>query len=121
MPYAEYQFFDADFDGEDELILGYYAGGPRGGVCFEIYDVLDTALVRKEPIGEHSYFCLDANSVIDQDNKMIINYLYNGCSEWGTYAYQADDEGNFRWLYYASTECDVEGKIYKSDTTFFSL
>lgn len=121
LPYAEYQFYDADFDGEEELILGYYAGEPRDCVCFEIYDITDTALVRKVPIGDHFYFCLDANSVFDAKNRLIINYLYDGTWEWGTYTYKADENGDFHWLYYASTACDIYGNIATSDTTYFKL
>ena len=48
-PQAEYQFFDVDFDGEDELLLNYYRGGPKGCLASEIYDITDTALVLKYP------------------------------------------------------------------------
>ena len=57
LPYAEYQFYDADFDGEDELILGYYGGGPHGCTCYEIYDITDSALLLKSPIDEEGNFC----------------------------------------------------------------
>ena len=44
LPYAEYQFYDADFDGEEELIIGSYVGGPHGSPCYDIYDMTDSAL-----------------------------------------------------------------------------
>ena len=45
LPNAEYQFYNIDFDGMDELLLNYYHGGPKGCSMSEIYEITDTALV----------------------------------------------------------------------------
>ena len=121
LPYAEYQFFDADFDGEEELILGYYAGGPKGSPWYQVYEITDSVLVEKLPIGETYVWGLDICTTFDTINKTIINILYDGCCDWGTYAYKADDEGKLYLIYHASTQSDHEHNILESDTTFFEF
>ena len=119
LPNAEYQFYDIDFDGEDELMLNYYHGGPKGGSAHEIYEITDNALVRKEVIGEEGYFALDESTTIDLENKTITSFLYSSVCEWGTYGYQVDDNGNIYPAYRASTYLDYDNDSVISDTTYF--
>lgn len=57
--YAEYQFWDVDNDGEDELLLGFYDGGPHGITLYETYEMTDSGLVSKSlEFDEHSHFNL---------------------------------------------------------------
>ena len=119
LPNAEYQFYDIDFDGEDELMLNYYHGGPKGGSAHEIYEITDNALVRKEVIGEEGYFALDESSIIDPENKTITSFLHSCVYEWGTYGYQVDDNGNIYPAYRASTYLDYDNDSVISDTTYF--
>ena len=93
-PYAEYQFYDADFDGEDELLIGFYRGGPYCGTCYDIYDITDSALVRKKP--DDTAFIIDINTVFDSINKTIITYFHGGANIWGNYYYQVNEDGDFR-------------------------
>ena len=119
LPYAEYQFYDADFDGEDELILGYYGGGPHGCTCYEIYDITDSALLLKSPIDEEGNFSIDVSTEFDPAQKIITNTMDDGAYAWGSYVYKADEKGNLHRLYYASTVCDFDKNIISSDTTFY--
>ena len=119
LPNAEYQFYDIDFDGEDELMLNYYHGGPKGSSAHEIYEITDNALVRKEVIGEEGYFALDESSIIDPKNKTITSFLHSCVYEWGTYGYQVDDNGNIYPAYQASTYLDYDNDSVISDTTYF--
>ena len=119
LPYAEYQFYDADFDGEDELILGYYGGGPHGCTCYEIYDITDSALLIKSPIDEEGYFSIDVSTEFEPAKKIITNTIDDGAYACGSYVYKADEKGNLHRLYYASTVCDFDKNIISSDTTFY--
>ena len=117
---AEYQFVDVDFDGDDELLIGYYHGGPYGCTCYEIYEMTDSTLVEKRPINsKNDYFSLDDNTRIDPENKRLINTYYSGCYAWGTYVYNADEKGNLYFLYEVHAEYDNENDIIISDTTFY--
>lgn len=42
---AEFQFRDIDLDGQDELLIGYYRGGPHESNAYEIFEITDSALV----------------------------------------------------------------------------
>lgn len=117
--YAEFQFYDADFDGEDELILGYYGGGPHGCTCYEIYDITDSTLLLKKTIDEDGYFSIDVSTEFDHAQKIITNTIDDGAYAWGSYVYKADEKGNLYRLYYASTVCDFDKNIISSDTTFY--
>ena len=119
LPYAEYQFYDADFDGEDELILGYYFGGPHGSPSYEIYDMTDSGLVMKSVTNEDGYFFLDTSTKFYSKNKTIVNTIHDGAYAWGEYVYQADRKGDLYRLYYASFVSDFEHNIVSADTTFF--
>ena len=118
LPNAEYQFYDADFDGEDELILGYYIGGPHGGPSYDIYELTDSGLVRKEVEGE-CCFWLDADTKFDPENRIITNRLYEGAYAWGDYVYKVDDKGNIHPWYHVYFVSDFDHNILSADTTFY--
>ena len=119
LPFAEYQFYDVDFDGEDELILGYYFGGPHGSPSYEIYDMTNSELVLKSVTDEDGYFFLDTSTKFDSKNKTIVNTIHDGAYAWGEYVYQADRKGELYRLYYALYVSDFEHNIVSADTTFF--
>ena len=118
-PNAEYQFYDIDFDGEDELLLNYYHGGPQGGLMSEPYKITDTALVPITPIGDSSVFGFDENTTIDPDNKTIANILYSGICEWGTYCYHFDENGDLYPLYSVDSHLNQDQDSIISDTTYY--
>ena len=118
LPYAEYQFYDADFDGEEELILGYYVGGPHGSPSFEIYEMTDSGLVEKEVEAE-CYFWLDESTKFNPENKIITNTLYEGAYAWGDYVYQVDEKGDIHRWYHVYYVCDSDYNILSADTTFY--
>ncbi|MBR5677903.1 MAG: hypothetical protein IKX20_07180 [Paludibacteraceae bacterium] len=121
LPYAEYQFYDADFDGELELLLGFFMGGSKSGPSYEIYDITDSELSIKIPVNDPTYFSVDANTQFDSSHKTITNFLYEGSYAWGTYGYHVDENGDLYLLYQASSEYDDQLNTISSDTTFFSL
>ena len=119
LPNAEYQFYDIDFDGEDELLLNYYHGGAKGGSAHEIYEMTDTGLVRKEVIGEEGYFSLDGNTIINPENKTITSFLWSSVSECGIYGYQVHDNGDIYSAYHIHNYVNPANGSLISDTTFF--
>ena len=104
LPYAEYQFYDADFDGEDELIIGSYVGGPHGSPCYDIYDMTDSRLVQKRADDGFSSFWLDSDS---------------GAYAWGEYIYNVNEEGQYHLLCHMYFVSDFDHNIQHSDTTFY--
>ena len=118
-PNAEYQFYDIDFDGDSELLLNYYHGGPKGGLMSEPYKITDTALVLITPIGDTSVFGFDENTTINPDNKTITNILYSGMCEWGTYCYQYDEKGDLYPLYSVDSYLNLTQDSIISGTTFY--
>lgn len=42
---AEFLFRDIDIDGEDELLIGYYRGGPYESNAYDMFEITDSALV----------------------------------------------------------------------------
>lgn len=119
LPNAEYQFYDIDFDGEDELLLNYYHGGAKGGSAHEIYEMTDTELVRKEVIGEEGYFALDGNTIINSEDKTITSFLWCSVSECGIYGYQVHDNGDIYSAYHIHNYVNPANDSLISDTTFF--
>lgn len=117
--YAEYQLYDIDFDGENELLLNYYHGGPKGGLMSEPYEITDTALVPIAPIGDNFVFSFDENTTIDPDNKTITNILYSSMCEWGTYCYKFDEKGDLYLLYDVDGYLNMAKDSIISDTTFY--
>ena len=119
LPYAEYQFYDADFDGEDELIIGSYVGGPHGSPCYDIYDMTDSRLVQKRADDGFSSFWLDSDSEFDFENKQIRNTIYEGAYAWGEYIYNVNEEGQYHLLCHMYFVSDFDHNIQHSDTTFY--
>lgn len=119
LPYAEYQFYDADFDGEDELIIGSYVGGPHGSPCYDIYDMTDSRLVQKRADDGFSSFWLDSDSEFDSENKQIRNTIYEGAYAWGEYIYNVNEEGQYHLLCHMYFVSDFDHNIQHSDTTFY--
>ena len=119
LPNAEYQFYDIDFDGEDELLLNYYHGGAKGGSAHEIYEMTESGLVRKEVIGEEGYFALDGNTIINPEDKTITSFLWSSVSECGIYGYQVHDNGDISSAYHIHNYVNPANDSLISDTTFF--
>ena len=119
LPYAEYQFYDADFDGTDELILGMYTGGPYGSPSYEIYEMTDSELTLKRADDGCDYFFIDTSTKFDSMNKVISNTLYGGAYAWGEYTYKVDEHGDLHQWYHASFVSDFDHNIVSADTTFF--
>ena len=119
LPYAEYQFYDADFDGEDELIIGSYVGGPHGSPCYDIYDMTDSELVQKRADDGFGSFWLDSDSEFDSKNKQIRNTIYEGAYAWGEYIYNVNEEGQYHLLCHMYFVSDFDHNIQHSDTTFY--
>lgn len=118
LPYAEYQFYDANFDGKDELMLGYYTGGPHGSPGFDMYDITDSGFAIKNEV-DGEFFSIDNSTKFDSINKIITCTLYDGAYAWGVYGYKVDEKGDvYRW-YNASFVSDFNHNILSSDTTFY--
>lgn len=119
LPYAEYQFLEIDFDGEDELLLHYFHGGPKASLVSEIYDITDTALILKHPEGYDGWFCIDENTIIDPNDKTIIKTCDCSMFHWVKYCYQVDDSTNMHLQYSIDYYLNSTKDSIISDTTFY--
>jgi len=121
LPNAEYQFYDIDFDGKDELLLNYYHGGPKGCSMAEIYEMTDTAFVPKYLVGSDDHFYIDENTIIDTDDKTITEVNKNSlhCEDWSTFCYQADSVGELRLKYSTSYHHNPAKNSVICDTIFY--
>lgn len=119
-PNAEYQFYDIDFDGDLELLINYYHGGPYSCTCYEVFEMTDSALVRKEVVNEPdiAWYSLDDHTEFDAKNKTITNNFYSGCCSWGEYFYRVDDKGDIYAVYSVHNTWDFDHEDIISDTTF---
>lgn len=119
-PNAEYQFYDIDFDGDLELLINYFHGGPYGCTCYEIFEISDTALVNKEPINDpnKTWFSLDDNTEFDAENKTITNKFHSGCYEWGEYCYRVDEKGDIYAIYSVHNYRNPQTDQVELDTTY---
>ena len=119
LPNAEYQFYDIDFDGEDELLLSYYHGGPKGCTAYEIYELTDTAIIKKEVVDELDHFAIDENTIINPIDKTITLFLWCSVCECGIYGYQVRDNGDICSAYHIRNYVNPENDSLISDTTYF--
>jgi len=118
-PNAEYQFYDADFDGEDELLLNYYRGGPKSCASCEIYEITDTALVLKVPVEwESNWYAIDENTVFDPEKKMICDYSESGMFYWADFYFGVDDDANYHFLYYIEHFLNPTNDSILTDTIY---
>lgn len=117
LPCAEYQFYDIDFDGVDELILNYYRGGPKSCLQAEMYNITDTALVLIHPEGWHDWFYINEDAVFNPSDKTIKQVYAGNIYEWGAYCYRFDDEGKLH-LWYEVNQLNSTKDSIISDTTY---
>lgn len=88
---AEFSFFDADFDGENELLIACYHGGAMGKTCYQVFDITEEGLLEKKC---DDYFWIDDDSEFDAINKTITSYLSCGACDYGEYVFKFDNSGN---------------------------
>ena len=119
LPYAEYQFLDIDFDGEDELLLNYFRGGPKGSLASEIYEITDTALILKHPEGYEGWFSIDENTIINPEDKTIIRMYDCSMFHWVKYCYKVDDSTKLHLQYSIDYYLNTTQDSIISDTTFY--
>lgn len=119
LPYAEYQFLDVDLDGEDELLINYYRGGPKGSLASEIYDITDTSLILKHPEGYDGWFSIDENTIIDPNDKTIIRTYDCSMFHWVKYCYKVDDSTKLHLHYSIDYYLNSTKDSIISNTTFY--
>lgn len=121
LPHAEYQFYDIDFDGEDELLLNYYHGGPYCSLMSELYNITDTSLVLiypQEPYHDH-WFSINGDAIINPTDKTITQVYYGGICDWLTSCYRFEDVGKLYLWYDVDNHLNPTTDSIISDTTFY--
>lgn len=98
--YAEFQFFDVDFDGEDEfLVSDYYRG--RGGNNYEVYEITTEGLKEKsfEPFDRISNI-----TIFDAEERVITGVLHDGVFSSEYTEYKIAPDGNSAAVIYQKKE-----------------
>jgi len=119
LPHAEYQFYDIDFDGEDELLLNYYRGGPQCCAQSELYNITDTAFVLICPKEWDNWFIINEDAVVNPTKKTITKVYYGDMCEWSESCFRFDDEGELYLWYDIDNHLNSTKDSIISDTTFY--
>ena len=88
--YAEFQFFDVDFDGKEEfLVSDYYRG--KGGNDYEVYEITPKGLKKKtfKPFDR-----ITNTTVFDADRRVITDVTHDGVFSSEYTEYRIAPDGN---------------------------
>lgn len=88
--YAEFQFFDVDFDGKEEfLVSDYYRG--KGGNDYEVYEITPKGLKKKafKPFGRITNI-----TVFDAEKRVITDVIHDGVFSSEYTEYKISPDGN---------------------------
>lgn len=86
---AEFQFFDVDYDGTDELLIGHHMGGSYLTPCFTTYELTDQGLQKKHSFDE---VVLEPSTTFNKEERTITSILWNGGYQWSEYIYHIADD-----------------------------
>ena len=115
---ADFQFADVDFDGIDELVICTHGGGPRGSNSYDAYELTTNGLVLKEPYNKPAcWFAFNEDTRFDTINKCVICSLPESSCQWEEYIYQADENGDLKYIRHISYFSDHENDTQTTDTT----
>ena len=90
--YAEFQFFDVDFDGTEEfLVSDYYRG--RGGNNYEVYEITPKGLKKK---GFRPFDRITNSTIFDSERRVITDILHDGVFSSEYTKYKISIKSNFR-------------------------
>ena len=107
-----------DFDGIDELVICTHGGGPRGSNSYDAYELTTNGLVLKEPYNKPAcWFAFNEDTRFDTINKCVICSLPESSCQWGEYIYQADENGDLKYIRHISYFSDHENDTQTTDTT----
>lgn len=81
--YASFQFFDADFDGEDELLVSDWYRGQQGNY-YAVYEITPEGLKRRV---DGPYLSIDNCTQFDAETKRIITKSHDGVAHNSTGVY----------------------------------
>ena len=118
---ADFQFADVDFDGIDELVICTHGGGPRGSNSYDAYELTTNGLVLKEPYNKPAcWFAITEDTRFDTINKCVICSLPESSCQWGEYIYQANENGDLKYIRHISYFDDKENDVLTTDTTEYN-
>lgn len=72
--YAEFQFFDVDFDGEEEFLVNDYCRG-KGGNNYAVYEITNKGLMKKE---FKPFDRITNATIFDGGRKVITDVIQDG-------------------------------------------
>lgn len=124
LPYPEYQFYDADFDGEDDLVISHIGTGPLGATYYDIYKFTDNGLVCIAPVSDIQHgFGIDHLTRFDPAKKTITCYHWGGADMYGKSVYKFDKNGTLHFIDYSEYEIwdDFGYKIEVKQTWIYKL
>lgn len=115
---ADFQFADVDFDGEEELVICNHGGGPRGSNSYDAYEITTDGLLEKKTYNNPDcWFAFTEDTRFDTINKCVICSLPESSCQWGEYIYQADENGDLKYIRHINYIYDTENDVLIADTT----
>ena len=118
---ADFQFADVDFDGEDELVICNHGGGQRGSNSYDAYEIATDGLLEKKPYNKPDcWFAFTEDTRFDTINKYVICSLSESSCQRGEYIYQADENGDLKYIRHINYIYDTENDVLITDTTEYN-
>lgn len=118
---ADFQFADVDFDGEKELVICNHGGGPRGSNSYDAYEITTDGLLEKKTYNKPDcWFAFTEDTRFDTINKYVICSLSESGCQWGEYIYQADENGDLKYIRHINYIYDTENDVLITDTTEYN-
>lgn len=89
---AEFQFYDVDFDGENELLISYYQGGPYESTIYDVYEMTENDLNKRS-------LEINSTSQFDANQKTMSTMVSDGSFQTSYYVYESTEKGtlNLKW------------------------
>lgn len=106
--YEPFMFYDADFDGEDELLVSDWGQGQQGNM-YSVYDITANGLVEKV---QPPFDRIDNCSMFHPAARQIETFTHGGIFSEETLFYKITEDGN---IYEASIESVFRSPVYRNN------
>lgn len=109
---AEFQFYDVDFDGRDELLISCYRCDLYRPKAFDVYELTNRGLKKRT---------MEINSFtrFDKNRNRTSTMAHNGPSQLILHEYESTGRGNLRLKWHTTYQLDGND-IISSDTSYYN-
>ena len=108
---AEFQLYDVDFDGEDELLISYYQGGPYQSTIYDVYELTENGLEKRS-------LEINSTSLFDANQKTLSTTVSDGSFQTSYYVYESPEKGALNLKWHIIQRADYDNDTITRDTIF---